>query len=303
MAFLCLLVAPPLKAQTLNTTDFQIEWKVVNRFRLFNDASFFRLHENAWRQYLIHVNEQQIPDELKSLLINSASVLGSEHVLNDRYIAFSRIERSKFDWRGWAAQGQGRLCWNPKSRLHDLCGDVDGYVNPKAHEIEISLRPLRKNPLISEYNCEWRVGDAPVQIAPCDGTVTASLPYPGGADISVAVAGEQPIALKAKVRDLLIVGMGDSFASGEGNPDMQVRFSSDGTSDYASPGSSADISGYPDRVGDWRPSAATTRDAASVCPSLSSAVITPVSTLRPAASAGAIQVIFGSPPSVPYKAS
>lgn len=38
------------------------------------------------------MNEQQIPDEQKSLLINSASVLGSEHVLDDRYIAFSRIE-------------------------------------------------------------------------------------------------------------------------------------------------------------------------------------------------------------------
>jgi hypothetical protein len=129
-AFVCLLLASPLNAQTLNTTDFQIEWKVTNRFRLFNDADFFKLHENAWRQYLIHVKEQRITDEQKSLLIGSASVLGSEHVLNDRYIAFSRLKRSKFDWRGWAAQAQGKLCWNPKSRMHDLCGDVDGYVNP-----------------------------------------------------------------------------------------------------------------------------------------------------------------------------
>jgi lysophospholipase L1-like esterase len=224
-ALLCLEMAAPLEAQTLNTTDFQIEWKVTNRFRLFNDADFFKLHENAWRQYLIHVKEQQIPEEQKTLLINSASVLGSEHVLNDRYIAFSRLERSKFDWRGWAAQGESRLCWNPKSHLHDLCGDVDGYVNPKAHEIEISLRPLKKNALITEYNCEWRVGNAPVQTAPCDGAVTALLPYPNGADISVAVVGEQPITLKAKVRDLLIVGMGDSFASGEGNPDVPAEFS------------------------------------------------------------------------------
>ena len=50
-------------------------------------------------------------------------------------------------------------------------------------------------------------------------------PIPHGADISVAVVGEQPITLKAKVRDLLIVGMGDSFASGEGNPDMPAEFS------------------------------------------------------------------------------
>ena len=169
MAFLCLVLAPPLKAQTLNTTDFQIEWKVINRFRLFNDADFFKLHENAWRQYLIHVQEQQIPEEQKALLVNSASVLGSEHVLNDRYIAFSRLERSKFDWRGWAAQGQGRLCWNPKSRQHDLCGDVDGYVNPKAHEIEISLRPLKKNALITEYNCDCLLYTSP---SPRDGLLS-----------------------------------------------------------------------------------------------------------------------------------
>ena len=218
-------MAAPLKAQTLNTTDFQIEWKVTNRFRLFTDASFFKLHENAWRQYLIHVNEQKLSEEQKSLLVRGSSVLGSEHVLNDRYIAFSRLERSKFDWRGWAAQGAGRLCWNPKNRMHDLCGDVESYINPTSHEIEISLRPLVPNKLISEFNCDWRVGNAPVVTAPCDGAVTASLPYPNGADISVAVVGEQPITLKAKVRDLLIVGLGDSFGSGEGNPDMPAEFS------------------------------------------------------------------------------
>jgi lysophospholipase L1-like esterase len=216
-------MAAPLRAQTLNSTDFQIEWKVVNRFRLFNDANFFKLHENAWRQYLIHVNEQKVSDEQKSLLVGNSSVLGSEHVLNDRYIAFSRLERSKFDWRGWAAQGEGRLCWNPETRNHDLCGDVDNYINPKGHEIEVNLRPLVPNKLIGEFNCEWRVGDAPIQTAPCDAPVTATLPYPTGADISIAVVGEQPITLKAKVRDLLIVGMGDSFASGEGNPNMPVE--------------------------------------------------------------------------------
>lgn len=224
-ALICLFLVTPSGAQTLNSTDFQIEWKVTNRFRLFNDPNFFKFHENAWRQYLIHVGEQPISDGQKALLISSSSVLGSEHVLNDRHIAFSRLERSKFDWRGWAAQSDGRLCWNPETREHDLCGDVENYVNPKGHEIEISLHPLVQNSLISEFNCEWRVGDAPMQTAPCDGAVTATLPYPDGADISVAVVGEQSITLRAKARDLLIVGMGDSFASGEGNPDMPVEFS------------------------------------------------------------------------------
>ncbi len=214
-------------AQTLNTTDFQIQWKVSNRFRLFSDESFFKAHESAWQQYLIHVNGQEISADQKKLLVDASSVLGAEHVLNDRYIAFSRILREKFDWRGWAAQGAGRLCWNPETRRHDLCNGVEDYISPKGHEIELSLVPLVPNKLISEFNCEWRVGDGQTQTAPCDATVKAILPYPGGADISVAVVGEQPIVLNAKVHDLLIVGLGDSFASGEGNPDMPVEFGTD----------------------------------------------------------------------------
>ena len=95
---------------------------------------------------------------------------------------------------------------------------------PKGHEIEISLKALQRNSLVGELNCEWRVGDGQVQTAPCDATVKAVLPYPDGADISVNVVGEQPITLQAKVRDLLIVGLGDSFASGEGNPNMPAEF-------------------------------------------------------------------------------
>ena len=38
-----------------------------------------------------------------------------------------------------------------------------------------------------------------------------------------------------QISDLFIVGMGDSFASGEGNPDVPVRFSTDRAADYAIP--------------------------------------------------------------------
>jgi lysophospholipase L1-like esterase len=51
------------------------------------------------------------------------------------------------------------------------------------------------------------------------------LPYPGGAEIAVNVLGEAPIITEARVKDLLIAGLGDSFASGEGNPNRPVAFS------------------------------------------------------------------------------
>jgi lysophospholipase L1-like esterase len=217
----------PASAQILNTADFQIQWKVANRFRLFADDELFKRHESAWNQYRIHVGEQNISEDQKALLTRNSSVLGTEHVLNDRFIAFSRILRSKFDWRGWAVNGEEKLCWNRETRLHDRCNGVDDYINPKGHEIEISLKSLKPNSLVAEYNCEWRVGNGQSQTAPCDSTIKAVLPYPGGADIAVNVEGEAPIVLHAQVRDLLIVGMGDSFASGEGNPDQAITFGED----------------------------------------------------------------------------
>ena len=96
----------PSQAQTLSTSQFRIEWQVVNRFRLFKDPHFFRLHENAWRQYLLYVDNQNMPSDERDSFVARTSVLGSEHVLNDRYIAFSNILRKNFDWRGWAAKGQ-----------------------------------------------------------------------------------------------------------------------------------------------------------------------------------------------------
>ncbi len=38
-------------AQTLNTSNVQINWQVENRFRLFSDPKDFQMHERAWKQY------------------------------------------------------------------------------------------------------------------------------------------------------------------------------------------------------------------------------------------------------------
>ncbi len=43
--------------------------------------------------------------------------------------------------------------------------------------------------------------------------------------VSVSVGGREISSTEIKVRDIFIVGMGDSFGSGEGNPDVPVRFS------------------------------------------------------------------------------
>jgi hypothetical protein len=225
MLLSCLAPGSAAMAQTLNVSDYRIEWKVVNRFRLFRDEQSFRQQENAWRQYLIHVNDQPLGEAEKKALIARSSVLGIEHVLNDRFIAFTRTLRQNFDWRGWASRQLEGLCWNRETRRHDACGGSAAYVMPAQHEIEVRLRPERRDSLIAEFNCVWRVGDSQPVTAPCDAPARLSLPWPDGGNISVAVEGENPISLYAKVKDLLIVGLGDSFGSGEGNPDVPVAMS------------------------------------------------------------------------------
>ena len=211
-------------AQTITAANVKMEWKVVNRFRLFRDSKTFQEHENAWRQYKIHVDGAAPDDATKQRLMETTSVIGTEHVLNDRYIPFTRHLRTKYDPMGWAARQVDDTCWSPKDRTYSACGSVETYVSPTSHEIQIWLKPLDGKKLIAEYNCNWQLnGGAPIT-SPCDEPITVGIPYPDGGTVSVGIDGETPISTDIKIRDLLIVGLGDSFASGEGNPDVPVRF-------------------------------------------------------------------------------
>ena len=227
IAVLLGLFALPAEAQTLTTSQFKIEWQVTNRFRLFQDPAFFKLHENAWRQYLLHVDQQGMASDARDSFVARTSVIGSEHVLNDRFIAFSNILRQNFDWRGWAAKGQDATCYDPKKRTHTACGGIDAYVTPASHAIELWLSGQGVT-VPATAVCEWRIGGKLVAQTSCADRVSGpgiELPYPDGAEISVNVVGEAPIITEAKVKDLLIAGLGDSFASGEGNPNQPVAFS------------------------------------------------------------------------------
>ncbi len=217
-----LLLTTVARAEVLTTSNVQIEWHVINRFRFFRNEALFKQQEEAWREYGQHVATRNASPHDNAAYYANTSVLGTEHVLNDRRIPFTNILRTKFNWQGWASKALEDTCYDSKSRTHAACGGIDNYINPKAHEIAIGLQAIGDGKLVSEYICHWHVGNNPDQAAPCDEKIRTVIAYPESTTISVNVEGERAISTEVKVKDLLIVGLGDSFASGEGNPDVPV---------------------------------------------------------------------------------
>jgi hypothetical protein len=219
---LCLVLLLTTFASSVSAEP-RIDWQVENPFRLFLDSADTDVHRATWAS-LTDV-ERVSP------------VLSAERVLAERHPD------------GWAASAFDKICWDPVSNRY-TCRERTDYTVPRSHKIRARLTDLDDAQTV---DCTWltapqgRGARGKAVTLPCDTPVQLEVPYPNGAWVSVEIGGRQVAETAAKVTDLLVVGMGDSFAAGDGNPDVPVRFSPDRAADY-----DAALVGYPARVGDWR---------------------------------------------------
>jgi len=206
----------------------EIVWRVENPFRLFADPADTEVHRATYLS--LTPAEQRTP------------VLAAEHALSQRHD------------EGWAASMYRQTCWNA-TRNRYVCKDGPGYIKPDSHVVIAELAGV-EDPSVE---CTWLTaprggkqtrGTAVTQ--PCQSPVKLNIPYPSGAGVTVEIGGLQVAAAELKVTDLFVVGMGDSFGSGEGNPDVPVRFSRERFADYGKVNKHADLTGYPARVGPWK---------------------------------------------------
>jgi hypothetical protein len=223
MAILALVIwqSAPLAAQP------EIVWRLENPFRFLTDPKLTETHRATF--LALSDDERQEP------------VLSAERVLAERHGA-----------DGWAAAMLDHTCWDPERNRH-ACSSVPDYTHPRSHRIVAELRGV---PDAGHVDCTWltapKAGRGTALTFPCDVRVKLEIPYPSGARVAVQVGGREVSATDVKIEDLLIVGMGDSFGSGEGNPDVPVRFSKERAADYGDPAKEPHLAGYPARVGDWR---------------------------------------------------
>ncbi|MDE2331074.1 MAG: hypothetical protein KGK16_09875 [Bradyrhizobium sp.] len=181
--------------------SMQISWEVRNRFRLFREERDFKLHTDS---------------------AQAGNILASEDLL----------ERQS-DGRGWSRNIINRLCIDLTGRVSEPCtrdNVKESYLTPVDHPVTVRL--TGQVPVGSI--CAWSFdnGDPPQQSTlDCAEPINLRVPYGRATNVTVDVSSTdapQRLATAIEVRDILIAGLGDSIASGEGNPDRPVALADEG---------------------------------------------------------------------------
>lgn len=186
-----------------SVSPLRIDWEVKNRFRLFRNEADFQIHVAAQR---------------------GDGVLAAER----------RLEKAT-DGRGWARDMIDGLCVDQTGRLPEFCqrdGVREVYLAPEGHRVGVALAGLP----VADATCAWSFDDgegSPRQSTlPCEDEVKIHVRYGRATIANVSVdfpdGTIRAATTEILVRDLLIAGMGDSIAAGEGNPDQPVTLDDDG---------------------------------------------------------------------------
>lgn len=199
----------------------RIEWEVRNRFRLFRNEADFRRHVAAHRGDGILATEQRLAHAT--------------------------------DGRGWARDMVDNLCVDQTGRMPETCqrdGEKENYLSPVDHPITA----IAAGAVPPGAVCAWNFDDGestPGQATTrCDDPVRIRVrhgrPTIATVDVGLPDGTAQRVTAEILVRDLLVAGMGDSVAAGEGNPDRAIalddggfcfrRFLAGTTSEYFRPG-------------------------------------------------------------------
>jgi len=189
-------------AQTAADSGLQISWEVRNRFRLFREERDFLLHTDAGR---------------------GRSILSAEQALE-----------MQSDGRGWARNVVNRLCIDLAGRVSEPCtrdNVKESYLTPVDHAVVVRLTGA----VPVGATCAWSFddGDGPQQSTfDCAEPVNFRARYgrttAATVDVSSGSDGSQRVSTEIAVRDIFIAGLGDSIASGEGNPDRAVALADEG---------------------------------------------------------------------------
>ncbi|HXW25214.1 MAG TPA: hypothetical protein VEK73_10730, partial [Xanthobacteraceae bacterium] len=223
-----------------------IEWEVNNPFRFYKVDSSFALHEKAFAEVRGDPNGPLPPDVIWRIerRLNDPDCKDASTPANCAATKRAHYDQSRL---GWAAKTLPTACYDNIGRPRRYPGQCDrkyswgtakeDYILPEAHTVQVWLAPaLRAEAGSGQCAWSWQPhaagGRAGQRAQPCANTLTIErVPYStnhahSGVTVKVKLPdGRELENPDVTVEDLLVVGLGDSFASGDSNPDRPVTFS------------------------------------------------------------------------------
>ncbi|MEA2907166.1 MAG: hypothetical protein QOI12_4553 [Alphaproteobacteria bacterium] len=218
-------------------------WQVENPFRFFKGTRSFAIHEAAFNA--VRGNDALPNDIIWRIERKLNDPDCKDQSTPDRCAATAgpRYQQSRI---GWAAQTLNDNCYetNGKPRRYSPTCErkyswgaaKEDYILPEAHTVQVQIAPEQMNGVTGDCYWAWQPrkpgGKTETRKLACKDKLTISrVPYSQDkAQSGVAVAVKLPDGRELRdaevmVEDIFVVALGDSFASGESNPDRPVQFS------------------------------------------------------------------------------
>ena len=217
-----------------------LRWELVNPFRFIRERSYVDelrrvydgLSADQKTAYALERELQRLSDEeVDTRRAAARMTLNCDHP--------NEVEKRRcFEpYAGWFARlakdNYSATCWNSvtQSFRSDVAGCRD-YVYPESHRVRVWIE--NGEPFVGLATATWFVNNQPLldtnydvcnaryQKAFC---IELSVPFAERSQVSVSLSNGHAIGpMPVVVVDKLIVGLGDSYASGEGNPDRPAQF-------------------------------------------------------------------------------
>jgi hypothetical protein len=238
-------VAATFTTGTVKAAD--LVWQVENPFRFFKATRSFAAQEAAFNAARGDPNGPMPVDIVWRVerRLNDPDCKDASTPDRCADTAGKRYVQSRL---GWANQNLGETCYESDGRPRRYASVCErkyswgtakeDYILPEAHTVQIQIAAGLLAGVTGDCSWSWQPrkpgGKVETKKLACKDKLTiARVPYSldranSGVSVTVKLPDGRELAERdVVVEDLFIVAFGDSFASGESNPDRPVQFSAD----------------------------------------------------------------------------
>jgi lysophospholipase L1-like esterase len=216
-----------------------IAWEVANRFRLFKSEQQFR-------------RLAEVYDALPASRKRDEPAFAFEDAMQ-RAAAARRLgpafgDPASIDRYGWTSAVTRNTCFSATNRGHWSCelDTGDQFMEPKVAHVRVKLDDAP--PALAGRTCHWSLAGRTTSARCSDTARIERVPFGVPFDLAVRADGAVLAELRDQtIRHVAIVGFGDSFSSGEGNPDRPVELVDSKSSTYLESSPKRGGSGWPFR--------------------------------------------------------